>query len=127
MEIKLVNVARASLEELLTDYHDFLRVRGAPPWDKDSKEALYVRNLSRANHRSHGIHESYGTYKPLIETRPPEVAANIVICLIHQANFLIDRQLKSLEQTFLAEGGLRERMTRARLAARGELHYNSKK
>ncbi|KAF0219133.1 MAG: hypothetical protein FD174_2219 [Geobacteraceae bacterium] len=52
------------------------------------------------------------------ETRPPEVVANIIICLIHQASFLLDKQLKSLEQAFLKEGGLRERMTRARLEAR---------
>lgn len=118
MEIKLINVARASLEELLADYRDFLRVRGKPLWDKNSREALYVRKLGRAGHGSHGAHESYGTYKNLVETRPPEIAANIIICLIHQANYLLDRQLKSLEQAFIKEGGLRERMTRARLDAR---------
>ena len=122
-EIKLTNVARASLEELLADYRDFLRVRGARLWEKDSKEALYVRKLgnrSHEPHESHGTHETYATYKPLLETRPPEVAANIIICLIHQTNYLLDRQLKSLEQAFLKEGGLRERMTRARLEARSK-------
>src|SRR6266513_2967122 len=62
---------------------------------------------------SHLSHESYETYKPFIETRPPEVVANIIICLIHQTNYLLDRQLKQLEAFFLKEGGLRERMTRA--------------
>lgn len=131
-EIKLTNVARASLEELLADYRDFLRVRGAKLWDKNSKEALYVRRLGRGLHRSHeshGSHQSHGTYgtdatyatyKPLLETRPPEVAANIIICLIHQTNYLLDRQLKQLEQAFLREGGLRERMTRARIEARNK-------
>ncbi|MBN1141876.1 MAG: four helix bundle protein [Deltaproteobacteria bacterium] len=125
MEIKLVNVARASLEELLADYRDFIRVRGAPLWDKSSKEALYVRGLGRAKSDTHGNHEAYETYKPLLETRPPEIAANIIICLIHQTNYLLDRLLKSLEQAFLKEGGLRERMTRARIEARQQ--QNSRK
>jgi len=114
-EIKLTNVARASLEELLADYRDFLRVRAMRLWEKNSKEALYVRKLG---HRSHRTDESYGTYRPLLESRPPEVVANIIICLIHQTNYLLDRQLRYLEQAFLREGGLRERMTRARLDAR---------
>lgn len=111
-EIKLINVARASLEELLEDYRDFLRVRGAPLWKKDSKEALFVRKLGATRNTSY---ESYRTY---IETRPPEIVANILICLIHQTNYLLDQQIRRLEQDFLKEGGLRERMTRARLAER---------
>lgn len=122
MEIKLTNVARASLEELLTDYGDFLRTRGAPLWDKESREAKYVRGLGRDEtnmaHRTSETHKTYELYKPFIETRSPEVVANIIICLIHQANYLLDRQLKQLEAVFLEEGGLRERMTRARLDAR---------
>jgi four helix bundle suffix protein len=112
MEIKLMNVARASLEELLEDYHDFLRVRRAPIWPKDSKEALFVRKLGSKPNTSY---ESYRTY---VETRPPEILANIALCLIHQANYLLDQLLRQLEKDFLAEGGLRERMTRARLVAR---------
>lgn len=111
-EIKLVNVARASLEELLEDYRDFLRVREAPIWPKDSREALFVRRLGAQSHAS------YESYRPYLETRPPEISANIALCLIHQANYLLDQQLRQLEQAFLAEGGLRERMTRARLSAR---------
>jgi four helix bundle suffix protein len=53
-----------------------------------------------------------------VDTRPPEIVANIALCLIHQANYLLDQQLRQLEKAFLSEGGLRERMTRARLAAR---------
>lgn len=111
-EIKLTNVARASLEELLADYRDFLRVRGMCLWDKNSKEALYVRRMG------HGSPVSYGTYRSFIETRPPETVANIIICLIHQANYLLDQQIRRLEQDFLEKGGIRERMTRARLAER---------
>jgi four helix bundle suffix protein len=62
---------------------------------------------------------SYESYRSYFETRPPEIVANILICLIHQTNYLLDQQLRRLEQDFLAEGGLRERMTRARLQARG--------
>jgi four helix bundle suffix protein len=111
-EIKLVNVARASLEELLEDYRDFLRVRGSPLWAKNSKEALFVRKIGARNDSSY---ESYRTY---IDTRPPEIVANIMVCLIHQTNYLLDQQLRALEKAFLEEGGLRERMTRARLEAR---------
>lgn len=112
MEIKLTNVARASLEELLEDYRDFLKVRNHVIWGKDSPEATYVRGLGRQPHLS------YDLYRDFVETRPAEVVANIAICLIHQVNYLLDRQLKTLEQNFLEGGGLRERMTRARLQAR---------
>ncbi|PYJ81052.1 MAG: four helix bundle protein [Verrucomicrobia bacterium] len=111
-EIKLVNVARASLEELLGDYRDFLRQRGLRLWEKDSKEALFVRKLGAKKDAS------YDSFKTYIESRPPEVVANILISLIHQTNYLLDQQLRQLEKAFLQEGGLRERMTRARLAER---------
>jgi four helix bundle suffix protein len=120
-EIKLTNVARASLEELLADYRDFLRVRGLPVWEKDDPRAQAIRKLSTqppASHESHGTYAAYETYRTHVEEGNPETAANTIICLIHQANYLLDRQLSSLERTFLKEGGLRERMTRARLDAR---------
>ncbi|HUS90384.1 MAG TPA: four helix bundle protein, partial [Phycisphaerae bacterium] len=88
MEIKLTNVARASLEELLADYQDFLRVRGLALWDKDSRPAKAVRNLA------YKAHESYETYRTYIEARSPETVANILLCLIHQANYLLDRQIR---------------------------------
>jgi four helix bundle suffix protein len=113
-EIKLLNVARASLEELLEDYRDFLRVRKQKLWDKNSREAQFVRRLGAQKNRSY---ESYRTY---IETRPEHIVANILICLIHQTNYLLDQQLRQLEKAFLEEGGLRERMTRARLSARSK-------
>ncbi len=112
MEIKLTGVARSSLEELLADYHDFLRTHGLKLWEKNNREALYVRKLGN---RSDVSHE---TYKPFIETRPPEIVANIIICLIHQTNYLLDRQISRMEKDFLEQGGLRERMTRARLQER---------
>jgi four helix bundle suffix protein len=111
-EVKLTNVARASLEELLADYRDFLRARGMRLWEKDSKEAMFVRRLGAKPDVSY---ESYRTY---LETRPPEVVANIIICLIHQTNYLLDQQIRRLEKDFLEQGGLRERMTKARLQER---------
>lgn len=113
-EIKLVNVARASLEELLEDYRDFLRVRGAVLWDKNSREALFVRKLGSTRDVSY---ESYRTY---LQTRPSEVVANIIICVIHQTNYLLDQQLRQLEKDFLEKGGLKENMFKARLARRDE-------
>jgi|SRR5580658_9216151 four helix bundle suffix protein len=111
-EIKLVNVARASLEELLEDYRDFLRVRGARLWERDSKEALFVRK------RGAKPDTSYQTYRSYLESRPAKVVANILICLVHQTNYLLDQQIRQLEKAFVQEGGLRERMTRARLTER---------
>jgi len=111
-ELKLTNVARASLEELLGDYQDYLRQHGHKLWDKNSREALYVRRLGKKDNLS------YEDFREFIETRTAEVVANILICLIHQANYLLDRQLRRLERDFLEQGGLRERMTRARLVAR---------
>ena len=139
MELKLTNVARASLEELLTDYRDFLRTRGFAEWDKNSKEALYVRKLAagkivppgrkatKATEGNQGDAKPLSPKSPIVtyddfrcfEDRPPEVRANIIISLIKQANYLLDQQIRKLEEIFVREGGLRERMTRARLAARG--------
>jgi four helix bundle suffix protein len=111
-EIKLTNVARASLEELLVDYEDYLRVRNHPIWEKDSREAAYVRKLAGKTP------VSYETYREICETRPAEVVANVAICLLHQTNYLLNQQIRRLEQDFLKEGGIRERMTQARLRER---------
>ncbi len=113
-EIKLLNVARASLEELLEDYHDFLRVRQLQLWDKDSNAAGAVRKLA------YNKDESYETYRDYIENRTPETAANIIICLVNQANYLLNQQIRKLEKNFLAEGGIRERMYKARKEMRGK-------
>lgn len=111
-ELKLVGVARASLEELLLDYEDFLRQRSLPLWGKEHEQARAVRKLAYLPDRT------YRTYKTYIEGASPEVAANTVICVIHQANYLLDQQLRQLEQRFLAEGGFTERLYHARQASR---------
>lgn len=121
MEIKLTNVARASLEELLVDYEDFLRVRDLRVWTKDSPEASYVRKLGKQ------APLTYETFREICETRSAEVVANIALCLIHQTNYLLDQQIRRLERDFIKEGGLRERMTRARLQHRNGKQTDAKK
>jgi four helix bundle suffix protein len=111
-EIKLTNVARASLEEPLADYHDYLRVRGIKEWDKEQPEARRLRALVRT------AGANYETFKAGIEHPDPAIAANVIIGLIKVASYLLDQQIRRLEQEFVKEGGLRERMTRARLDER---------
>ena len=111
-ELRLVSVARASLEELLLDYQDFLRQRNLPLWGKNHPKAQMIRKLAYASNRS------YMTYRTYIEGAPPEVAANALICLIHQINFLLDQQLRQLEKQFLEQGGFTEKLYRARQKAR---------
>lgn len=111
-EIQLTNVARASLEELLEDYRDFLRVRGLDEWDKDHPYVQRLRQLNRLPNAN------YDTFRKGIENADPAIAANVLIGLIKLTNYLLDRQIQQLEQAFLREGGLRERMTRSRLAER---------
>lgn len=113
-EIKLTNVARASLEELLEDYRDFLRVRGIPEWTTESPYTQRLRQLNRQPGAD------YDTFKRGIENPDPAIAANVMIGLIKLTNYLLDRQIRHLEQAFVREGGLRERMTRARIEARGK-------
>ncbi len=112
MELKLVGVARASLEELLGDYKDFLRQRGLAEWGKNHPMAGVVRRLAYA------LNRSYKTYSSYIENAPPQVAANTMLCLVHQTNYLLDQQLRQLEQAFLGEGGFTERLYKARQQAR---------
>ena len=113
-EIKLTNVARASLEELLEDYRDFLRVRGLEEWPKAHRFTARLRQLNRQSNAT------YDTFKKGIESTDPAVSANVMIGLIKLTNYLLDRQIRQLESAFLQEGGLRERMTRARLQERNQ-------
>jgi len=113
-ELKLTGVARASLEELLLDYQDFLRQRGLRLWAKDSPEALAVRGRYKSDKSDKSdLSDPYG-----IRVASPETAANTLICLINQASYLLHRQLQALEQAFLKEGGFTERLYQARSAAR---------
>ena len=105
-ELKLLGVARASLQELLEDYEDFLRQRGLRLWSKDEPQAREVRALV------YRTYKSYKTYMSYMEN--PETAANAAICLINQANFLLDRQIKAAESQFVRQGGYTENLRRQR-------------
>ncbi len=111
-ELKLIGVARASLEELLLDFQDYLRQKRLPLWSKDQPKAQEVRKLCYQKDKS------YSTYKTYIEQSSPEVAVNAMVCLIHQTNYLLDQQLRALEKEFLKEGGFTEKLYRARSQAR---------
>lgn len=111
-EIKLTNVARASLEELRIDYEDFLRSNKLEIWNKEHRFVARLRELNKTPN------PSYETFKKGIENENPEICANVMIGLIKIVSYLLYNQIKSLEQSFLKEGGLRERMTRARIEKR---------
>jgi four helix bundle suffix protein len=119
-EIKLTNVARASLEELLEDYRDFLRLRSFKEWTTAHPYAKRLRQLNRQPEAT------YDTFRKGIEHRDSEISANVIIGLIKVTSYLLDKQLTKLEQAFLTEGGLRERMTRARLAERDRQQRNGR-
>lgn len=111
MEIKLMNVAKASLQELLADYEDFLRVRGLEQWAEDDERYLRARTACAE-------HNDAGYYRALLPNRSAETIANIAIILIKQNDYLLFRLIERLKADFLQNGGIREEMTRARLATR---------
>lgn len=113
-EIKLTNVARASLEELLEDYRDFMRDRDIAEWERNHP---YARRLSELNRDPDA---DYETFRAAVEHKDPAIRANAIVGLIKVTNYLLDQQIRRLEKDFLEEGGLRERMTRARIEARDE-------
>jgi restriction system protein len=129
-ELRLVNVARASLEELLLDYEDFLRHRRLPQWAPNSPEASAIRSVPTRFREEQSDqaepssltdlsdHQRATLYAQWLDHPDPAIRANALICLIHQANFLLDRQIAALEQAFVEEGGYSEQLATARLAHR---------
>ena len=119
-ELRLVNVARASLDELLLDFEDFLRQRHKRQWDKNDPEAREVRAVGarkdltdRSDPTDH-----WKAYSRWLDSADPAVVANAVICLIHQANYLLDQQIAGLERQFVEGGGYTEQLAAARLVER---------
>jgi restriction system protein len=110
-EIYLTQVARSSLEELKEDYKDFLRLRRVAIWAKDDPRMLEIRALGTDD-------ATYETYRLHIESADPEIVGNVMVCLCAQTCYLLDQQIREQQQSFLKEGGIRERMTRARLEVR---------
>ena len=111
-EIKLINVAKASLKELLEDYEDYLKTRHHRQWETGSCEYEAMRNLGRE-------HNDAPFFMNLISTRPADTIANMAIILINQADYLLYKQLQRLEQDFIANGGFSEKMTTIRKKTRG--------
>ena len=111
-ELKLTNVAKASLEELLEDYLDYLKTRHLPEWPKDSEKGLAARRLGREG--------TWEAFAPHMEKKSDEVAANLMVSLIRQCTYLLAKQIAQLEEDFKKHGGIRERMYAARSEARGE-------
>lgn len=111
-EIKLINVAKASLQELLEDYIDFLRIHGKRQWEENSIEWTTMRKIGKEHNES-------DYFMNICETRPPETIANMTIILIYQADYLLFRQLERLEHEFLTTGGFSERMSKVRKDTRG--------
>jgi restriction system protein len=109
-ELRLVNVARASLEELL-DFEDFLRQRGLSAWDKNSREACEVRSVGARRDKTDpsdqtDLSDHKKNYAHWLEHPNPAVVANALICLIHQANYLLDRQIHGLERRFVGAAAI---------------------
>ncbi len=126
-ELRLVNVARASLEELLLDYEDYLRHRRMPLWTVDSREASEVRSVPRPFREDQSNptdmtnlsdEQRWALYSRWLDSDTPAVRANAIICLIHQCNYLLDQQIAAMEQQFITEGGYSEQLAAARLAHR---------
>lgn len=105
--IKLLGVARGSLEELLNDYQDFLRQKGLKVWAIDSPEAQAVRRLAYNSYKSYKLYKDY--------ILQPETAANCMLCLINQTNRLLDQKLRWVEEQFVKEGGFRENLFKKRM------------
>jgi four helix bundle suffix protein len=111
-ELELIAVARASQQELLLDYEDFLRQRGMQDWDRAHPTKSALRRIAYSRDKS------YNAYKNYVEEGSAELAANTIICLIHQTMFLLAKLMRKLEERFLIEGGFTERMHRMRSEAR---------
>ena len=112
-EIKLTNVARATLDELIEDYLDWLKSHEAEVWPSRDKRQVAARAMAKE-------HQEWSFWKPILDSRPPETAANLMLTLCHQTRYLLDKMIARQEEDFKKFGGVRERMHAARTAARGE-------
>lgn len=106
-EIKLINVARASLQELLLDYEDYLRVRNLELWAETDERFVKTRGICSSQNDS-------AYYRKVIEVRSDETVANIAIILIRQTDYLLRRYFNRIQRDFLKNGGVKEEMSKAR-------------
>lgn len=112
-ELKLINVAKASLQELLLDYEDYLRVRGLTKWGINSEKAQQCRRVC-SNHNDSEF------YRNAIVLRSDETIANIAITLIHQTDVFLRKLIERLQKDFVEDGGIREQMHKARIDFRNK-------
>ena len=112
-EIKLTNVARATLDELIEDYLDWLKAHGFAEWPSDDERRVAARDYAKA-------HADWPDWQPFFESRPADTVANLMLTICHQTRYLLDKMIAAQEDDFKKHGGVRERMHAARTAARGE-------
>lgn len=114
MEIKLMNVARGSLQELRADYHDYLNTHHLSLWDIDSERQRKLRDFCHS-------HNDYSAYAPLVARMNDEEMANLLLTLCHQTDKMMCAYIEKLEKKFVTEGGIKERMHAARTGYRQEV------
>ena len=114
MEIKLMNVARGSLQELRADYHDYLNTHHLSLWDIDSERQRKLRDFCHS-------HNDYSAYAPLVAKMNDEEMANLLLTLCHQTDKMMCAYIEKLEKRFVTEGGIKERMHAARTGYRQEV------
>lgn len=110
-EIKLTNVAKASLQELLDDYEDYLRVRGLCQWPLNDERTRQAQAFCAS-------HNASQDYLDKIKERSAETIANIAVTLIHQEDVILRKLIDRLQKDFVEKGGIKEQMTAARLGYR---------
>lgn len=119
-EIRLINVAKASLQELLLDYEDYLRVRGLEQWSTDDERTIKTREIGKR-------HNDSAFYRDAIPLRSDETIANIAITLLHQEDYLLRKLLERLEDDFVKQGGIKEMMFKARTEYRQKMNGANQK
>lgn len=110
-EIKLLNVAKASLQELLLDFEDYLRINGLKQWQVDNPRLGKLRTICTTNNDS-------AFYREIFEKCNAEMVANMAITLIHHTDVFLRKLIERAKSDFLESGGIREQMTRGRIAYR---------
>ena len=113
MEIKLMNVARGSLQELRADYLDYLNTHHLSVWNADSERQRKLREFCHS-------HNDYSDYEPLLSKMNDEEMANLALTLCHQTDKMMCKYIENLEKLFVTEGGIKERMHAARTGYRAE-------
>jgi len=111
MEIKLLNVARGSLQELRLDYQDYLNTHHLPMWPADSERQQRLREFCHS-------HNDYSDYAPFVVKMSDEEMANLLLTLCHQTDKMMCSYIEKLEHRFVTEGGIKERMYAARTGYR---------